>query len=510
MADISQITLPDNNVYYIKDATARSTIENLKYAASPSVAGPATRTSAIPFGICDTTSTATAFTATVPGITSLYNGVTMMLQNNVVTSASGFTININGLGAKPVYNNMAAATRDTTIFNVAYTMLFVYDEERVEGGCWICYRGYDANTNTVGYQLRTNSTVMNVSDTARYYKIYFTSADGTKWVPASVNSTNNATSARTVNQRPINPFGRIVYTSASTSYAAGANLAATTLWDQYILTLGYSFNRTGAALTLTTEKPVYIKCAPQTDGSAIIDATTPYVQALPSSDDGKIYIFLGVATSATTIELFVHHPVYYYKNNAIRLWTNALEVPTKISELTNDSGFITDAGVTKITTTAGAHSTVSNATGVVSLKIPTKTSHLTNDSGFITDAGVTSFNGNTGAITYTAPVTSVNGSTGAVTVAVPTAATALPLVDGTAAVGSSAKYAREDHVHPHDTSKQDTLISGTNIKTINNTSILGSGNIPINVTAMTDAEIIAAVQTGWGVTVPQSATGVSF
>lgn len=53
-------------------------------------------------------------------------------------------------------------------------------------------------------------------------------------------------------------------------------------------------------------------------------------------------------------------------------------------------------------------------------EIPTKTSELTNDSGFITDAGVTSFNGSTGAVTYTAPVTSVNGDTGDVTVAVPT------------------------------------------------------------------------------------------
>lgn len=118
-------------------------------------------------------------------------------------------------------------------------------------------------------------------------------------------------------------------------------------------------------------------------------------------------------------------------------------------------------------------------------------------------------------------------------------ATAAPSMDGTAAVGSSAKYAREDHVHPHDTSRlsgvilntssepydvpvsnssatidigdglsvsdsnnkitlkartgttsdtvaagnhthsgyQATLVSGTNIKTVNNESLLGSGNI---------------------------------
>ena len=55
---------------------------------------------------------------------------------------------------------------------------------------------------------------------------------------------------------------------------------------------------------------------------------------------------------------------------------------------------------------------------------------------------VTSWNGQTWAVTYTAPVTSVNGSTWAVTV-------------------------------------QATLVSGTNIKTINSTSLLGSGNINI-------------------------------
>lgn len=62
----------------------------------------------------------------------------------------------------------------------------------------------------------------------------------------------------------------------------------------------------------------------------------------------------------------------------------SFNVPTKTSHLTNDSGFITNAGVTSITTTAGAHTTKSSATGAVSFNVPTKTSHLTNDSGFIT------------------------------------------------------------------------------------------------------------------------------
>lgn len=432
----------------------------INYALSNEVGGNSIKTNGILFGAVDGTSTATAYTVTIEGVTEYYDGLTVMLRNGVVTSASGFTVNINGLGAKPCYNNMATGatpTRDTTIFNANYTMLFVYSETLVSGGAWICYRGYNSDNNTIGYQLRTNSTVMTVTDTARYYKLYFTSADNEHWVPASVNSTNNATAARPVNQRPINPFGRIVYTSASTNYTAGSNLAATTMWTQYALVLGYSFNRTGAALNLTVKKPVYVKCAPQTDGSAIMDADIPIVQDLPTTEDGKIYIYLGIAYDATHIELFEQHPVYYYKDGAIRPWVN------------------------QVTSGGGAVDSVNGQTGVVVLDaedvgalpddtvIPSKTSDLTNDSNFITAAQ--------------APVQSVNGQTGAVSIAIPTvpsASTTTPSMDGTASYGSGTTWARADHIHPTDTSRQATLVSGTNIKTINNESLLGSGNITIS------------------------------
>ena len=46
-----------------------------------------------------------------------------------------------------------------------------------------------------------------------------------------------------------------------------------------------------------------------------------YVQALPSTADGKVYIYLGMAYSATNIELVPYHPVYYHDGTGIRLWT---------------------------------------------------------------------------------------------------------------------------------------------------------------------------------------------
>lgn len=67
--------------------------------------------------------------------------------------------------------------------------------------------------------------------------------------------------------------------------------------------------------------------------------------------------------------------------------------------------------------------------------IPTKTSDLTNDSGFVDSSDL------------------------------PEAATVAPLMDGTAAVGTSAKYAREDHRHPSDTTKVSTRVVDTTIST---------------------------------------------
>ena len=52
---------------------------------------------------------------------------------------------------------------------------------------------------------------------------------------------------------------------------------------------------------------------------------------------------------------------------------------------TNPNGYTNNTGtITKVQTTAGAHTTINVSSGAASFNIPTKTSHLTNDSGFLT------------------------------------------------------------------------------------------------------------------------------
>ena len=299
--------------------------------AKGSTSHAAYRTASIPYGSVDPTSTATVFTATVPGVDALYDGVTVMLHNGVVTSAANFTVNVNNLGAKPCYNNMTNATQETTIFNVAYTMMFVYSESLNGGnGGWWIYRGYDANTNTIGYQLRTNSSTLPASDKTYRYRLLFTSADGTHWVPANTSTSTSADTLKSVNSRAIDPFGDVAYYGTTSAVSAGANFSATSLWRQYTINLGYSFNWTGSALTLTFPAPVYLKCSPQSNGSVTMQGIS---QSMPSTVDGFVYMFLGYAYSATNVELMPYHPIYEYKNNAIHLWTNVnVEAPSGVTD----------------------------------------------------------------------------------------------------------------------------------------------------------------------------------
>ena len=103
--------------------------------------------------------------------------------------------------------------------------------------------------------------------------------------------------------------------------------------------------------------------------------------------------------------------------------------------------------------------------------IPTLTSQLTNDSGFLTSYTETD-------PVYTASSwysTTNNSSNWNTAYGWGNHASA-----GYLTSSSLTGYATESYVNTQLSSKQDTLVSGTNIKTINNQSLLGSGNITIS------------------------------
>lgn len=216
-----------------------------------------------------------------------------------------------------------------------------------------------------------------------------------------------------------------------------------------------------------------------------------------------------------------------------------LYIPTKTSDLRNDSGFITIDDIPQSPVTS-----VNGQTGDVTIQIPTvptNISSFTNDVGYITDPGVTSVNNQTGAVYVQENVQANWSSTSGLSAilnkpalkrvattgsyndlddkpTIPTNTSELindsgfltqhqdisGKVDSSslAAVATSGDYtdlintptiptysASDFDINDLSDSnglrstwsgKQDLLVSGTNIKTINNESILGSGNITIS------------------------------
>ena len=148
------------------------------------------------------------------------------------------------------------------------------------------------------------------------------------------------------------------------------------------------------------------------------------------------------------------------------------EVPTKTSELTNDSGFITNTAndLTNYTLTSDFSSVA--FTGdyddlIDTPTIPTSMSDLMNDMGYITK-DVDDLTYYTESRYYSEVATTGNYNDLFNKPTIPTT---------TSELTNDSGFITDSY---HDSTKQDTLVSGTNIKTINNNSLLGSGNITIS------------------------------
>ena len=133
-------------------------------------------------------------------------------------------------------------------------------------------------------------------------------------------------------------------------------------------------------------------------------------------------------------------------NNSIAQKANVNQLPTKTSQLTNDSGYLTSIPSNYVTTT-DLNNAIADKANINQL--PTKTSQLANDSGYLTSV----------------PSDYITES---------------ELESKGYLTGVPSEYVTESELTNELDAKQNTLVSGVNIKTINGSSILGDGNIEIS------------------------------
>ena len=183
-----------------------------------------------------------------------------------------------------------------------------------------------------------------------------------------LNNVNNSTGTtkKMLTNVEFDPFGRIFFYNTTTTIAANSlinNSGPVYMYD--LIDLRYTFNITSGVasetvMTLVSNKNVYLKVYPTTNGKVKLASATPLVQELPSTEDGYWYILLGRQFDWYRMTLLAEHPVYEYYNGAIRERKPSMHASEYIgdgSQITNINGSNISSGTVSETRIASLSAT---------------------------------------------------------------------------------------------------------------------------------------------------------
>lgn len=246
-------------------------------------------------------------------------------------------------------------------------------------GVWRIMTMYDSNSNDTGYyHRRIYPNLKAGTGGIDKYVIIMQLPDG-RWsgiVPSSqTTSGSTVTPKATGKTASTNSFllGHILVMYANATYAENANVGTYNIWSAHtgLIDARYSFNLENATNKgFVGYKPVYI-VGTVTDGLFTLDSTKWWTQTLPSSEDNKVYIYIGDAYDWYRMTFTEDKPIYWYKDGAIRLYAEGRSINkitrsgTTFTATRDDGSTFTftqqdNAGITSVT--IGATSPVQSST----------------------------------------------------------------------------------------------------------------------------------------------------
>ena len=290
-----------------------------------------------------------------PNVTEYFDGMLVCVKVPVAGNGSyGTALQINDLGYKPIVWNLNSMI--TTRYPVGSVVWAVYNSTQTATlylgngsqaitGCWQVM-DYNTDTTTVTNVRRYYGARLKPTTDLLDYVLVFRKNE-THVVP--MHSTPNGTSGaaaytgstrtdKEMTTESFDPFGEILFYRNGSKVAANAVIPAATLYQQnYLISVESTFN---CGRTLTGNKELYLVVDLQSDGMVkLATDVNPWSQTLPTTNDGHLYICLGVMYNTYQIDFSMNHPIYYHDGTQLRMYTGA-KIPTKTSELDNDSGFI--------------------------------------------------------------------------------------------------------------------------------------------------------------------------
>lgn len=320
---ISKIKTPDNTEYSLKDS----------YKS----------------GIYTVIGTQTAATGTwtgaLHGVSALYDGLTIMYYLPQAGSGNA-TLNLtldDGTTTGAV-NCYYSSGRLTTHYGKGCNIVMTYwsaGSIKVDGTAttdnrWIANANY-TDGNSIAYVVTNYYNRFKAGPNKVFpYTIIMQCADG-RWESIVTSSSTGTSKARNTHGFRL---GQIALMYANATINENNNLPDGNQVYEHktdLIDHRYSFNTANNSTNgLTASTPVYlVGSLNATDGLFYLD-TKWWTQTLPSSEDGKLYIYLGDAYDYYRMTFRMQHPIYHYLNGMIREYTQS--ATTTVAQRQKDSG----------------------------------------------------------------------------------------------------------------------------------------------------------------------------
>lgn len=266
----------------------------------------------IHFGTCTTASATVAKEVTIAGYTPSLGDI-ICITYTLGSTASAPTLSINGGSAINIQLNGINA--NTTVHTIVANaeVKYCYD-----GTYWQMFgsqRTSDSNSMELDYM----GVACKVGAETTRWKILMQGTDD-RFYPLTIG--NATTTDKTISTAEFKIGGLVVWYATTATLAAGSS--SLTMYTEYnSANFTYAINK--AAYSLTANTNMYLKGTINSSGNFVLDNTTTtsaFVEVLPTTDDGFVYMFLGYSYSNNAFKLMQQHPIYWYKDGELRPYGN--------------------------------------------------------------------------------------------------------------------------------------------------------------------------------------------
>lgn len=307
---------------------------------------PLSSTTAYFYGTSSTAAATVQKEVSIPSITTLNAGQIIIVQPTVTSTVANSTLKLNNFDAYPMrYNNAAITTStDSVVWSASFPSIWVFN-----GTYWVfAGHGLDSNTTyTLNYSVDAGKyTAGSGSYAVSRYSIIGQKADNTWEKITSTSATYSTGTSKTVNTNGF-ILNQLRYYGTTTNVANGAKIATNTMYEKAAsIDMRYSTN-CGETTTWAEGDYIYLVGTIGADGLFYLNTTTWWTNVLPSTNDGKLYIRLGLvlAASGYTMSFFEDRPVFYHNGTKIceyKIADNKQDIISDLGYIRNQAAKVND------------------------------------------------------------------------------------------------------------------------------------------------------------------------